>query len=74
MNSLCVCCFCANGADDDLVELPVDFSVLDELKKRIELAKKVESSQHKATKEAHDDNWVRQAAEAMEIDLDSDFV
>ena len=61
------------GLDDDLVELPVDYSVLDELKKRIELAKQVESSQHKATKEAHEDNWLRQAAEAMEIDVDSDF-
>lgn len=28
---------------------------------------------HKATKEAHEDNWIKQAAEAMDIDLDSDM-
>ncbi|ORY72598.1 P-loop containing nucleoside triphosphate hydrolase protein [Leucosporidium creatinivorum] len=61
------------GKDVDLPELPADYSILDALKQRIELAKKIESGQHKATKEAHDDNWLRQAAEAMEIDVDSDM-
>lgn len=28
---------------------------------------------HKATKEAHEDNWIKQAADAMDIDLDSDM-
>lgn len=59
--------------DVDLPELPADYSILDALKQRIELAKKIESGQHKATKEAHEDNWLKQAAEAMEIDLDSDM-
>ncbi|KAI5479656.1 DEAD (asp-glu-ala-asp) box containing, RNA helicase [Pseudohyphozyma bogoriensis] len=61
------------GKDVDLPVLPVDFTVLDKLKERIELAKKIESSQHKATKEAHEDNWLKQAAEALEVDLDSDM-
>lgn len=56
----------------DLPALPVDFSILDQLKKRIELAKKIDSAQHRATKEAHDDKWLRDAAEAMDIDLDED--
>ena len=60
-------------ADVDLPELPADYSILDALKQRIELAKKIESGQHKATKEAHEDNWLKQAAEAMEIELDSDM-
>ncbi|KAM0753840.1 P-loop containing nucleoside triphosphate hydrolase protein [Meredithblackwellia eburnea MCA 4105] len=61
------------GKDVDLPVLPTDFSILDKLKQRLELAKKIENADHKASKEAHDDNWLRQAAEAMEIDLDSDF-
>lgn len=28
---------------------------------------------HKATKEAHEDNWVKQAADAMDIEIDSDM-
>lgn len=28
---------------------------------------------HKATKEAHEENWVKQAAEAMDIEIDSDM-
>lgn len=46
---------------------------MDKLKERIELAKKIENAMHKATKEAHEDNWIKQAAEAMDIDLDSDM-
>jgi ATP-dependent RNA helicase DDX24/MAK5 len=60
-------------AADDLPELPSDFSILDRLKERIELAKKVESGAHKATKEAHEDNWLKQAAEALDIEIDSDM-
>ncbi|KAL8292938.1 hypothetical protein RQP46_000632 [Phenoliferia psychrophenolica] len=61
------------GKDVDLPVLPTDFSILDKLKERIELAKKIENAMHKATKEAHEDNWIKQAAEAMDIDLDSDM-
>lgn len=66
---------CTNSslADVDLPELPSDFSILDSLRARIELAKKIESSMHKATKEAHEDNWLKQAAEAMDIEIDSDM-
>jgi hypothetical protein len=63
----------SSPSDVDLPELPSDFSILDKLKERIELAKKIESGMHKATKEAHEDNWLKQAAEAMDIELDSDL-
>ncbi|KAK4701559.1 ATP-dependent RNA helicase DDX24/MAK5, partial [Phenoliferia sp. Uapishka_3] len=61
------------GKDVDFPVLPTDFSILDKLKERIELAKKIENAMHKATKAAHEDNWIKQAAEAMDIDLDSDM-
>ncbi|GAA5993561.1 hypothetical protein JCM5350_002806 [Sporobolomyces pararoseus] len=60
------------GKSVDLPALPIDFSILDQLKKRVDLAKKIDAAQHRATKEAHDDKWLRDAAEAMEIDLEDD--
>ncbi|SGY73122.1 BQ5605_C005g03263 [Microbotryum silenes-dioicae] len=61
------------GKGTDLPGLPIDYSIYDQLKKRIEMAKKIENAQHKATKSAHEDNWLKQAAEAMELDVPSDF-
>ncbi|SCV69134.1 BQ2448_2154 [Microbotryum intermedium] len=61
------------GKGTDLPALPIDYSIYDQLKQRIDLAKKIETAQHKATKNAHEDNWLRQAAEAMELDIPSDF-
>ncbi|GAA6059528.1 hypothetical protein JCM10212_006026 [Sporobolomyces blumeae] len=60
------------GKSVDLPALPIDYSILDQLKKRVELAKKIDSAHHRATKEAHDDKWLRDAAAAMEVDLDED--
>ncbi|BGP22772.1 DEAD (asp-glu-ala-asp) box containing, RNA helicase [Rhodotorula toruloides] len=60
------------GKDIDLPTLPTDFSILDQLKKRIDLAKEIDQAQHRATKQAHEDKWLREAAEAMEIDLEDD--
>lgn len=59
-------------ADTELPALPTDFSILDQLKKRVDLAKEIDVAHHRATKAAHDDKWLRDAAEAMEIDLDDE--
>ena len=47
--------------------------LLDKLKSRVQLARKIDSMQHKVKKENHEKKWLREAAEAMEIELDSDF-
>ncbi|GAA5848483.1 hypothetical protein JCM8547_004527 [Rhodosporidiobolus lusitaniae] len=60
------------GKTIDLPTLPLDFSILDQLKQRVELARKIDQSAHKVTKQAHEDKWLREAAEAMEIDLSED--
>ncbi|KWU46439.1 P-loop containing nucleoside triphosphate hydrolase protein [Rhodotorula sp. JG-1b] len=60
------------GKADDLPSLPTDFSILDQLKRRIDLAKQVDQAQHKLQKEAHDDKWLRETAEAMDIELEDD--
>ncbi|BGP37829.1 ATP-dependent RNA helicase [Rhodotorula kratochvilovae] len=60
------------GKNTDLPALPTDFSILDQLKKRVDLAKQIDVAHHRATKAAHDDKWLRDAAAAMEIDLDDE--
>ena len=53
--------------------MPIELDPLDKLKNRIQLAKKIDIAQHKVKKEKHEKNWLRETAEAMEIDLDSDL-
>ncbi|KIJ33536.1 hypothetical protein M422DRAFT_213415 [Sphaerobolus stellatus SS14] len=59
--------------EDDVPELAVDHDILDKLKQRVKLARKIDSIAHRTKKENHDKNWMRETAEAMEIELDSDF-
>jgi len=47
--------------------------MLDKLKARVQLARQIDVAQHKANKEKHEKNWLKEAADAMEIELDSDF-
>ncbi|KAK4058750.1 ATP-dependent RNA helicase [Microbotryomycetes sp. JL221] len=58
------------GKKDDLIELPVDFGVLDQLRNRVELAKKVDQAEHRVAKDAHDRNWLKKTAEAMDVELE----
>ena len=53
--------------------MPVELSMLDKLKARIQLAREIDSAQHKAKKAKHEKNWLKEAADAMEIELDSDL-
>lgn len=53
--------------------MPVELDLLDKLKARVQLAKKIDTTMHRAKKEKHEEIWLREAAEAMEIELDSDL-
>ena len=59
--------------EDEIAEMPVELYMLDKLKARIQLAREIDNAQHKAKKEKHERNWLKEAAEAMEIELDSDL-
>ncbi|OCH86850.1 DEAD-domain-containing protein [Obba rivulosa] len=59
--------------EEDIPEMPVDLYLLDKLKARIQLARGIDTAQHKVRKEKHERNWLKEAAEAMEIELDSDL-
>ena len=62
-----------SAEEDEIPELPVELYMLDKLKARVGLAREIDGAQHRVRKEAHERNWLREAAEAMEIALDSDL-
>ena len=53
--------------------MSVELYMLDKLKARIQLARQIDAAQHKIKKENHEKHWLKEAADAMEIELDSDF-
>ncbi|THU94511.1 DEAD-domain-containing protein [Dendrothele bispora CBS 962.96] len=59
--------------EDEIQEISIDLGMLDKLKARVQLARKIETAHHKVKKENHEKNWMKKTAEAMEIELDSDF-
>ncbi|KIK99198.1 hypothetical protein PAXRUDRAFT_823034 [Paxillus rubicundulus Ve08.2h10] len=60
--------------DSDIPELPMELTLVDSLKTRIHLARQIDSQQHKVKKRNHERNWLRETAEAMEIEVDSDIL
>ncbi|KAG2008212.1 ATP-dependent rRNA helicase RRP3 [Coprinopsis cinerea AmutBmut pab1-1] len=62
------------GRDEaEIPELDLELSLLDRLKERVKLAKEIEGMQHRVKKGKFEKNWVKEAADALEVDLDSDF-
>jgi len=51
-------------------ELDVDHSILPHLKKRIALAKEIDTLVHLNAKQKHDKNWIKKMAEEADIELD----
>ncbi|KAF8155797.1 P-loop containing nucleoside triphosphate hydrolase protein [Crassisporium funariophilum] len=60
--------------ESDIAEMTIELSMLDKLKTRVQLARKIENTQHKIKKTNHDRNWMKETAEALGVELDSDFV
>lgn len=54
--------------------MSIELNLLDKLKARVQLARKIDSAQHKIKKNNYERNWMKETAEAMEIELDSDFM
>jgi ATP-dependent RNA helicase DDX24/MAK5 len=57
---------------DEIPELPAERSLLEQLRRRIALAREVETANHKMKKKNHEKNWLKEAAEAMDIQMDTD--
>ncbi|KAF9352316.1 ATP-dependent RNA helicase [Mortierella sp. AD094] len=60
--------------DNGIPEFPVDRGVINEMKKRVALAKKIDEQEHRIQKAAHQDDWMLKSAEAMDIILDEDVL
>lgn len=60
--------------ESEIPEMAIELGMLDKLKARVQLAKQIENTQHKIKKTNHDRNWMQETAEALGVDLDSDFI
>lgn len=58
----------------DLPELGIEPGFLTKLKERIRIAREIEKAQHQVKKENHDKNWLKEVAEAMDVDIDPDIL
>jgi ATP-dependent RNA helicase DDX24/MAK5 len=58
------------AVDTELPDLPIEAGFLPPLRERIRLAREIEKAQHTAKKDTHDRSWLREAAEAMDVDIE----
>jgi hypothetical protein len=52
----------------------VEHHLLDKLKRRLRVAKEIDVMQHRANKATHEKKWMRATADALDIELDSDYL
>ncbi|XP_051579156.1 ATP-dependent RNA helicase DDX24 [Myxocyprinus asiaticus] len=60
--------------DEDLPVFPVQTKCMMAIKERVNLARKIEKIEYFNSREKQHNSWVRQAAEAMDIDVDDDLL
>ncbi|KAJ6588976.1 P-loop containing nucleoside triphosphate hydrolase protein [Mycena capillaripes] len=60
--------------ESEIAEMSIELNMLDKLKERVQLARQIETTHHKIKKANHDRKWMKETAEALEVELDSDFV
>ncbi|KAJ7778256.1 ATP-dependent RNA helicase [Mycena metata] len=60
--------------ESEIAEMGIELNLLDKLKERVLLARQIETTHHKIKKANHDRKWMQETAEALEVELDSDFV
>jgi ATP-dependent RNA helicase DDX24/MAK5 len=60
--------------ESSIPEMSIELAMLDKLKTRVQLARKIENAQHKIKKTNYDRKWMKETAETLGVDLDSDFI
>ncbi|KAF0464168.1 P-loop containing nucleoside triphosphate hydrolase protein [Gigaspora margarita] len=60
----------ANG----IANFPIDGGVINSMKQRIDLARRIDQEEHKLQKGNHDDEWFKKVAEDLEVDLDDELL
>ncbi|KAK5857379.1 hypothetical protein PBY51_010630 [Eleginops maclovinus] len=64
----------ALGKDEDLPMFPIESKCMEAIKERVNLARQIEKIEFHNSREKHHNSWFRQAAEALEVDLDDDLL
>ncbi|KAG7238532.1 hypothetical protein INR49_030805 [Caranx melampygus] len=62
------------GKDEDLPMFPIETRCMDAIQERVNLALKIEKAEFHNSREKQHNSWFRQAAEALEVDLDDDLL
>uniref|UniRef100_A0A096LZ47 ATP-dependent RNA helicase n=1 Tax=Poecilia formosa TaxID=48698 RepID=A0A096LZ47_POEFO len=62
------------GKDEELATFPVENKCMKAIKERVNLARKIEKIEYYNNREKQHDSWFKQAAEALEVDLDDDLL
>ncbi|KAJ7634913.1 ATP-dependent RNA helicase [Roridomyces roridus] len=60
--------------ESEIPEMSIELNLLDKLKERVQLARQIETTHHQIKKANHDRKWMKETAEALEVELDSDFL
>ncbi|KAF8635393.1 hypothetical protein AX15_000394 [Amanita polypyramis BW_CC] len=58
---------------NEVPEMSVELSLLDKLKARVQLARQIDAAQHKVRKIKHDQRWMKETADVLGVELDSDI-
>ncbi|XP_068582473.1 ATP-dependent RNA helicase DDX24 [Cebidichthys violaceus] len=64
----------ALGKDEELPMFPIESKCMEAIKERVNLARRIEKIEFHNSKEKQHNSWFRQAAEALELDLDDDLL
>ncbi|XP_033499050.1 ATP-dependent RNA helicase DDX24 [Epinephelus lanceolatus] len=62
------------GKDDDLPMFPIELKCMEAIKERVNLARQIEKIEFHNSREKQHNSWLRQAADALEVDLDDDLL
>ncbi|KAG7238453.1 hypothetical protein INR49_030865 [Caranx melampygus] len=62
------------GKDEDLPMFPIETRCMEAIQERVNLALKIEKAEFHNSREKQHNSWFRQAAEALEVDLDDDLL
>ncbi|KAM7403026.1 hypothetical protein PAMA_003788 [Pampus argenteus] len=62
------------GKDEELPMFPIEVKCMDAIKERVNLARKIEKIEFHNSREKQHNSWFKQAAEALEVDLDDDLL
>lgn len=62
------------GKDEELPTFPIETKCMDAIMERVNLARRIEKVEYYNSKEKHHNSWLKQAAEALEVDLDDDLL